>query len=208
MSMNSIRSFPLARVLVCLTLTLLSACAERGPVERSWGEMKGLEKVVGNMNDRSYSTGRTQEPRPNALGEAVSMTSFEGSFVWAEYAAPWCPACTRQTPETKRVEHEEREIVFLTIMTSRSNKYDDHATVETASSWAARHSLAPERVLAAELWYKTVPEHRFYSPEGHTLFVHVGALSASQIREVIDYYRSGYDKWITFREPAAWMSFD
>lgn len=189
-------------------LTTLPACGEKPPVERSWGEMQGLDRIVGNMNDRSYSSGRSQEPRPNALGEPVWMPDFEGSYVWAEYAAPWCNACPWQTPQTQQVEREVgEEIVFLTIMTSKSTKYDDHATVNTAKSWANRYSLDPEHVLAAELWHKTVPEHRFYSPEGHTLFVHAGALSAEQIRETIDYYRTGYDRWVTFSEAANWMKF-
>jgi len=62
-------------------------------------------------------------------------------------------------------------------------------------------------VLAAKLWFKAVPEHRLYSPEGHMLFVHVGGLSSEQIRETIDCYRTGYDRWETFGEVASWMKF-
>ncbi len=183
-------------------------CGDQGPVERSWGKMKGLEMIVGNMNDDSYSTGRTQEPRPNALGEPVSMVDFEREFVWSEYAATWCKACTQQTPVTKGVEAEMAdEIVFLTIMTGKSNKYNDHATQETAQQWAGRYRLPPERVIAAKLWYKTVPEHRFYSPQGHTLFVHVGYLSAEQIKQVISYYRTGWEKWSETGEMMDWMTF-
>jgi thiol-disulfide isomerase/thioredoxin len=182
-----------------LVLSLLPAtygCGDKGPVKRSWGEMKGLENIVGNMSDVSYSSVRTQAPRLNALGEPVSMPDFEGSFVWAEYAAPWCQPCTWQAPQAKIVEKEMgSEIVFLTIMTSKSTKYDDHATVDTAAAWARRHGLDVHRVLAAELWYKTVPEHRFYSPQGHTLFVHVGTLTADQIRQVIAYYRAEWEDW-------------
>jgi thiol-disulfide isomerase/thioredoxin len=169
--------------------------------------MKGLEHVVGNMNDDSYSTGRTQAPRPNALGEPVHMTDFEGEFVWADYAATWCKACQRQTPVTKSVEAElGDEIVFLTIMTGKSNQYNDHATQATARQWASKYQLSPERVLAAKLWYKTVPEHRFYSPQGHTLFVHVGYLNGEQIKQVIDYYRTGWEKWSQTGEAAEWMA--
>ena len=186
---------------------VLGGCADQGPVEQSWGKMKGLEYIVGNMNDDSYSTGRTQEPRPNALGEPVHMTDFEGEFVWAEYAATWCKACRQQTPVTKRVETElGEEMVFLTIMTGKSNKYNDHATQDTARQWAGTYQLSPERVLAAELWYKTVPEHRFYSPQGHTLFVHVGYLNGEQIKQVIDYYRTGWEKWSETGEAADWMA--
>ena len=186
----------------------LSNCGEQGPVKRSWGKMKGLEDVVGNMNDLSYSSGRTQEPRPNALGKPIYMPDFEGRFVWSEYAATWCPVCAKQTPETRKVEKElGDEIVFLTVMTGKSNAYNDHATVATAKEWASRYRLDPERVIAAELWFKTVPEHRFYSPEGHTLFVHVGYLSADQIREVIAYYRTGWERWKETGERAPWMTY-
>lgn len=196
-------------LLLMLPLVLvISGCGDQGPVKRSWGKMKDLENIVGNMNDTSYSSGRTQEPRHNALGEPVSTTDFEGSFVWSEYAATWCKVCTRQTSETQRVEQEmEGRVVFLTVMTGKSNAYNDHATVATAKEWAGRYRLDPERVLAAELWFKTVPEHRFYSPEGHTLFVHVGYLSADQIRKVIAYYRTGWEHWAETGERAEWMMY-
>ncbi|MCK5849335.1 MAG: thioredoxin family protein [Kiritimatiellae bacterium] len=194
-------------IILSAVLTVVIGCGQKGPVKRSWGSMKGLSKIVGNMNDVSYSSGRTQKPRPNALGEPVSMTDFEGSFVWAEYAAPWCKACAWQTPVTKKVEKEMGDMmVFLHIMTGRSNKYNDHATVDTAKAWTSRFGLNAKRVLAAELWFKTIPEHRFYSPQGHTLFVYVGALSADQICEVISYYKTGYDNWCKTDEPAEWMT--
>ncbi len=188
-------------------LLLLGGCSDQGPVEQSWGRMKGLEYIVGNMNDDSYSTGRTQEPRVNALGDFVHMTDFEGEFVWSEYAATWCKACKQQTRETKHAEAElGDEIVFLTIMTGKSNQYNDHATQDTARKWSATYRLSPERVLAADLWHKTVPEHRFYSPQGHTLFVHVGYLNREQIKQVIDYYRTGWEKWSETGEEADWMA--
>lgn len=208
--MRVMRSLP-PMVLPLLMFPLLmfaSGCGEQGPVKRSWGKMKGLDKIVGNLRDTSYSSGRTQEPRPNALDEPVSMTDFEGRFVWSEYAATWCPVCAKQTPETKRIEGElGDEIVFLTVMTGKSNAYNDHATVATAKQWAGRFALDPERVIAAELWFKTVPEHRFYSPEGHTLFVHVGFLSSDQIRDVIAYYKTGWERWKETGERVEWMTY-
>ncbi|MFO7871795.1 MAG: thioredoxin family protein [Kiritimatiellia bacterium] len=193
---------------VLLAPIILCSCSRQGPVKRSWGRMKGLEKVVGNMNDVSYSTVRTQKPRLNARNKPVSMTDFAGRFVWAEYAAPWCNVCAWQTPETKRVEKDlGDEVVFLTVMTARSRKYNDHATVATAKSWAGKYRLDPDRVLAAKLWFKTIPEHRLYSPKGHTLFVHVGALKAGQIKKVIAFYKTGWEKWEETGVPAKWMSF-
>lgn len=197
----------LCRLLIPVIFLLTGGCGDPAPVEMQWGRMKGLEDIVGNMNDDSYSTGRTQDPRPNALGEPVHMTDFEGEFVWAEYAATWCKACKQQTPVTRKVEAAlGDEIVFLTIMTGKSNRYNDHATQATARQWANKYQLSPDRVLAAELWYKTVPEHRFYSPRGHTLFVHVGYLNSEQIKQVIEYYRSGWETWAQTGEMADWMA--
>lgn len=202
------------RIAVIVLASALAGCGDQGtvgssgPVERSWGEMEGLERIVGNMNDVSWSSGRTQQPRLNALGKPVYMPDFEGSFVWSEYAAPWCKVCPTQTPETKKVEKElQGQVVFLTVMTGKSNKYNDHATVATARAWASRFQLDPARVIAAELWFKTVPEHRFFSPRGHTLFVHVGHLPADRIREVISFYRTGWEKWSATGEKADWMTF-
>ncbi len=190
-----------------LFAAIIAGCGDDGPVKRSWGSMEGLEDVVGNLSDVSYSQGRTQESRRNALNHPVHLTDFEGSFVWSEYAATWCPACAKQAKETKKAEKAHEDIVFLTVMTGQSNTYNDHATVETAKQWAGRHDLDPARTIAARLWHKTVPEHRFYSPEGHTLFVHVGFLNAGQIDEVIAYYRSGWEHWKRTGEKAEWMYF-
>ena len=196
-----------AMLLLVFLALIVSGCGEQGPVKRSWGEMKGLDAIVGNMNDDSYSSGRTQEPRLNAQGRPVHMTDFEGRFVWSEYAATWCSVCAKQTPETKKAEAEHDGIVFLTVMTGKSNAYNDHATLETAKQWAGRFHIDSERVIAAELWFKAVPEHRFYSPRGHTLFVHVGYLSATRIGEVIDYYSTGWEHWAETGEKAKWMAF-
>lgn len=198
----------MSRLILCLVFCLLVAgCGKQtGPVKRSWGRMKGLDKVVGNMKDVSYSTGRTQKPRMNANGKPVHMTDFSGKFVWSEYAASWCKTCAWQTPQTKKAEADlGDEIVFLTVMTGKGRAYNDHATVDTAKKWSSRFNLDPERTIAAELWYKVIPEHRFYSPEGHTLFVHVGALNSEQIKAVISFYKSGYANWQKTGKKAKWM---
>jgi len=137
----------------------------------------------------------------------VHITDFEGEFIWSEYAAAWCETCEWQSPVTKKVSQELKgEVVFLTIMTARSEKYEDNADEHTAKDWAEKFALDKTRTLAAvELWSKTIPEHRFYSPEGHLLFAHVGALSGDQIKEVITYYRSDWDQWKKTGEKASWM---
>jgi len=161
------------------------------------------------MNEISYSLVRMMKPRLNALQKPVAMQDYEGQFLWSEYVSPMCKAAREQTPETGKVKAAIGEqVAFLTIMTANSHNYNDHATVSTARQWSDQFHLDPERVLAADLWYKTVPEHRFFSPQGHTLFVHVGYLNATQIMDTISYYETGWEKWSQAGEPADWMTFD
>lgn len=63
-------------------------------------------------------------------------------------------------------------------------------------------------MLAAELWFKTVPEHRFYSPKGHILFVHVCFLQAQQIKDGIAYDKTGWEQWDRTGEYSGWMFFE
>ena len=137
------------------------------------------------------------------------MQAFEGRFVWSEYVAPWCSTSAKQTPETKRAESElGGQVAFITIMTSNEPNDIEPATVEVARRWSGRFQLDPRRVIAADLRSKTIPEHRFYSPQGHTLFVHVGYLNTDQIRETINYYKAGWEKWFNGGEAAEWMTFN
>lgn len=204
---RAVKNFVLIFVM-SLMLSIAGCNDDHGPVKRSWGEMKGLNELVGNMNDISYSHVRLK-PRLNALEKSVAMHDFEGQFVWSEYVSPLCKAAREQTQETKKVKSAMGDqVIFLTIMTANSHNYYDHATVSTARKWSDQFHLDPERVLAAALWYKTVPEHRFFSPQGHTLFVHVGYLSASQIMDTISYYKTTWNKWHQTGEPAVWMKFN
>ena len=193
-----------------LLIFLLSACnqQEDSIVERSWGSMKGLDKLVGNMNDTSYSSIRSQPPRNNAYDVAVPIEHYEGKFLWAEYAASWCKTCKSQAPQVRRVQAQLKDsISFITIMTAESTRYGDHGTVKSAMLWASQNQLNPQHVFAAKLWHKTIPEHRFFSPEGHTLFVHVGYLSAQQILEIINHYKSGWELYKQTGEVENWMKF-
>lgn len=196
-------------LMVALTFVLgIASCSDdKGPVKRSWGKMKGLDELVGNMNDVSYSQVRMMKPRLNARHNPVAMQDFEGNFIWSEYVSPNCETARKQTLETKKAKSKIGEhVVFLTILTANSHNYYDHANVSTAKQWSKQFHLDPERVLAADLWYKTVPEHRFFSPDGHTLFVHVGFLSATQITDTIYYYKTSWNKWKQTGELADWMT--
>jgi len=209
-----LNKFFIMQKLVLLTLMLLFlqfGCDQyhQGPVKRSWGRMKGLEQLVGNMNDTTYSRTLSLKPRLNALGRPTSLAQFRQKYIWIEDVASWCPTCAKQTPQTQKAKKGyEREVAFITIITSKGQSYNDIPTVDTAKEWTNRYNLNPAHVLVAEnLWAKTIPEHRLISPEGHTLFVHVGFLTADQIGEVIDYYKPEWDRWKKTNEPASWMKF-
>ena len=61
--MNATKEATMKNVLLLFVLSLaltVCGCGNNGPVKRSWGRMKGLDKIVGNMNETSYSSGRTQ----------------------------------------------------------------------------------------------------------------------------------------------------
>lgn len=193
-----------------LLVLLFTACSEQDNdiVERSWGSIEGLEKLVGNMNDTSYSSVRSKPPRYNAYNTPVKIESYEGKFLWAEYAATWCKTCSQQAPQVKKVQSTlQDQISFITVMTGQSTRYGDHGTVKSAMLWASKHQLDPRHVYAAKLWYKTIPEHRLFSPQGHTLFVHVGYLNSDQILKIIEYYRAGWETYEQTGEPASWMKF-
>jgi len=200
-------------ILLIIFILLFSACSNNSSVEEktnvnhSWGKMKGLDKLVGNMHDTSYSTVRNLPPRANAFNEKVKIESFEGKYLWAEYAASWCNTCKKQVHQVKQAEAilPPQEINFITVMTGKSQKYGDHATVQTAKTWAQKYQLDGKKVFAAELWYKTIPEHRLFSPQGHTLFVHVGYLSTQQILDTIAFYKKDWDAYQSSGTYADWM---
>ena len=184
-------------ILFLFLILLITGCNEKGDqiVERSWGSMQGLENLVGNMDDTSYSGVRSHS-RLNALNIPVKISNYGGKYLWAEYAASWCHTCAQQVPQVKQAEAIlYGEVNFITVMTGKSTKYDDHATVDTAKTWAAQYQHDPQHVYAAKLWYKTIPEHRFFSPEGHTLFVHVGYLNTQQIVQIINFYIKAWQEY-------------
>jgi len=167
---------------------------------------------VGNMNDFSYSKQRTDGEliyRVNANGQMVSIVDWEGRFIWADYAAPWCEACEAQARAMKSLEHAfSDDVVFMTVMTSASPDYQSIPTHETARAWAQRFGLNPNRVVAAtNLWAMTIPTHVLYSPEGQTLFRMTGYLTADQIRSILFRYAEDWKSWAKDGVIADWMRF-
>ncbi len=84
-------------------------------------------------------------------GQPVSLTDFNGRYVWIDYAAEWCAACTPQTTAIKSVAATALEkLVFVTSMVTERGGYGHPSTAATAARWAARFDLDPSRVWAGQ----------------------------------------------------------
>jgi len=191
-------------VSVLLVSALAAGCGE-------WADEQANDNpYLGNMADTSYSAQVTADKeltRISASGKQVCINAFKGQYVWADYCAPWCKPCVSQAKAIKSLEKRfEGNVVFFTVMTSNSQKYEDVATRKNAQAWAGRFGFDPDRVVAADnLWAWTIPTHILYSPRGHTLYRSTGYLSADEIARIITRYVSDWDKWAETGERAKWM---
>ena len=123
----------------------------------------------------------------NALGEPSSLAQFAGQYVWVDYAAEWCAACDPQSKVIRTLANGlDGEVVFVTIMTSEKEGYGHPATQATAADWAARYSLAPDRVFAADLTSMTLPQHALFAPDGQEIYRYTGSMSAKDITTVLE----------------------
>ncbi|MCK5706580.1 MAG: hypothetical protein KAI43_02915 [Candidatus Aureabacteria bacterium] len=191
------------------TIFLLVVCGCK-KAERQFPKTNAQIKHEGVMNDYSYAGQITEikaTTRINALHQNVIITDFNGKFVWATYAAPWCKACRFQAPIIKRIEKSfKTNTVFITILTSKSMRYEDIPSIETAKDWAEENKLDPKKTLAAtNLWSITIPRHILYSPEGQTLFWHTGFLEEKKIRNIISSRIMEWKKWKKDKTTAKWM---
>jgi len=67
-------------------------------------------------------------------GNAASLNDFNGRYVWIDYAAEWCAACTPQTMAIKSVAATAPEmLVFITIMVTERGGYGHPSTAATAA---------------------------------------------------------------------------
>jgi hypothetical protein len=184
-------------------LLILSVALGCGGGTRTPGEER-----VGDLSDRSYFKARGKV-RLSASGKRVRMEQFEGRFLWAEYAAPWCAPCAQQASAIKQAEGAMgSDVVFLTIMTSEMGGYGHPATQTTAQNWANQHGLDPQRVLAADLTAIQIPRHILYSPKGQMLFITTGYMSADRIRDVIEERTDDWSAWTKSGQLASWMRLD
>lgn len=139
--------------------------------------------LLGGCSERA-TTGAAAPPAGlvNALGQTVALSDLRGRYVWIDYAAEWCAACTPQTLAIRSVAASAPdEVVFLTLMTTEREGYGHPSTAATAARWAARFDLDPAMVWAGKVQARFLPRNRLLSPRGDELFDKVGELSAPQI---------------------------
>ena len=122
---------------------------------------------VGNMDDYTYSGQRSDEGcvyRVNGHGEEVCVADFEGRFVWADYAAPWCRPCVAQAKIIKALEKEgasvkaydpvatERAKMIMPNIEYCSNPYDVAKGVDAivlVTEWDEFKELDMQKIKAA-----------------------------------------------------------
>ena len=189
MRSNSLQLILGCHLAVCLLMTVGCERQNPSPIENPY---------LGNMNDHSW--GGLVEPgkdlrRVNANGRYVSVSEFKGKFLWTDYAAPWCQPCVPQAQAIKSLETVfGGKVVFLTVMTANSSRFEDVADQQTAKNWAQRFGLNPEQVVAAtNLWSRTIPTHILFSPAGQMLYQSTGALTASQIQAIASKHMQAWE---------------
>ena len=81
---------------------------------------------------------QSAEPYVTANGRPISLSTFQGDFIWVDYAAEWCSYCESQTRTIKALEQRYGdELVFLTVVTG-TNEVMQPPNAETAKAWADR----------------------------------------------------------------------
>ena len=127
---------------------------------------------------------QSAEPYVTANGRPISLSTFQGDFIWVDYAAEWCSYCELQTRTIKALEQRYGDkLVFLTVVTG-TNEVMQPPNAETAKAWADRFGLNPDRVLA-RFSTDTLPHHVLYSPNGEILFRDSGLFKQDRIVSVL-----------------------
>ena len=69
------------------------------------------------------------------------------------------------------------------------------ATQQTASTWAGRFKLDPERVAVGRNAALTIPQHILYSPKGQTLYRREGLHTEDLIRATLAKHKKAWRDW-------------
>ena len=159
------------QLLLFITLVSVASCEKRES-----GEFYYPNDKLGD-----YAQGRNKPYGPNAKGEEIAASDFEGDYLWVYYSAPWCSSCRSQAPQVKQALAEfPDDVSFLNVITS-GNAPSEPSTKQTAASMASQSGFDPEFVVAEGNSFRIVPQHAFFGPDGKTLFRYLGWLSKDEI---------------------------
>lgn len=170
------RTVPILSALMMLAGVVFIATYGVKPIGGVFGAA-GRADSYESMRGRSYGL--------DGHGRSVAPESFAGAFLWVQYAAPWCGYCPKQARETAAVAREfSRNITFLTVLTSGARPMAPTDSVQ-AADWARRYGMDPSLVVAGRLPSMSVPQYRFFGPEGRLLSSGTGLMRATDIKATI-----------------------
>ena len=179
-------SLAVARLLgTSIALAVLCACG--WPADDKTGEWYTDWDRSGGCN----SPMERNNTWTNAFGEVVDSCARPGEFVWITYAALWCQSSARQAPRVaEAVRRSSGDVRFITTLTGGSEVFTP-ATVDDALRWADRYGLARAWTVTEGHSTRTIPQHALIGPDGRTWFRYVGSMSADEILELTEEFRSG-----------------
>jgi len=138
------------------------------------------------------NTGTTYNSYIDATGTEVSLSDYQGNYLWIDYAAEWCSYCEPQTRTLKGLEEQYGgKLTFLTVVTGTATVMEP-PTAETAMNWARRFDLDTNKVLA-HFRSNKLPYHILYPPSGAILFQGSGLYNASRITNILNTHTSLFD---------------
>jgi hypothetical protein len=180
------------RFAVGVALAVLCACGwpsddQSGEWYTDWDRSGGCNSPIERSNTWT-----------NAFDEVVDPCTREGKFVWITYAALWCGSSVRQAPRVaEAVRRSDGDVRFITTLTGGA-EVSTPATVDDARGWADRFGLARAWTVTEGHSTRTIPQHALIGPDGRTWFRYVGSMSADEILELIEKFRSGRRQPRTF----------
>lgn len=121
-------------------------------------------------------------------GRTVSSESLAGKPYWITFGATWCAACRIEAPDIEKM-HQETGITVVQVY----NREDSAAVRDFVARLGLSTIHVPDETgrIAAEYAVNGIPAHFFVDASGVIREARVGALSASQMSELIEEIQPG-----------------
>jgi peroxiredoxin len=119
-------------------------------------------------------------------GSTFTLSDLRGRVVVVNFWATWCPSCEDELDDLQAVwvEYRPEEVVLVGIAVQQ----DATVVQEMASRLGLTYPLGldPRGRIGLAYGITAVPETFVVDPEGQVAFVHVGPVSAGQLRQELD----------------------